>query len=222
MKLSAHAITGISIIVVGVLILLSNLNILPALRLDDWWPMVLIIGGALLLVHDYRNYLWASILILFGGAYQLRQFDIISVSPWHIFWPAVLVLLGVSMLMGRSSEKKRVLSGDRDDVTAIFSGSEMKVDAKNYKGSKVTAICGGVSLDLREAVIKKEATIDLFSFWGGIEIYPPKGVEVKNSTSLILGSTEDNTKRATEVKEGAPVLHIIGDVVMAGVEIKRS
>ena len=74
-------------------------------------------------------------------------------------------------------------------------------------------------MDLREATIKKEATIDLFSLWGGIEIYVPKNVIVINNTSVILGGVENNT--AADAGYDAPVLHVVGDVVMAGVEIKN-
>ena len=70
------------------------------------------------------------------------------------------------------------------------------------------------------AIIKKEATLDVFSLWGGIEVYVPKDIIVKNNTSVILGGVEDTTDNSVALA-GAPVLYIIGDVIMAGVEIKN-
>ena len=103
---------------------------------------------------------------------------------------------------------------------AILSGSEVRVESKDFKGSRVTSICGGAMIDLRKAVIKKEATIDVFAFWGGIEIIVPEHVMVKNNTSVIMGGVEQQAG-GDAVKEGGPILYITGDVVMSGVEVKR-
>lgn len=213
-------ITGIAIVVIGMLFLLTNLNIMPFFNFGDWWPMLFVVGGVLILLNDYKNYLWALILIVIGGALQLQQFALIEVNPWQLFWPIVMIAVGLSILTSRSSAKQRVASKEREDITAIFSGSEVRVQSNDFKGSKITAVCGGAMIDLSNATIKKEATIDMFAFWGGIEIRVPKGVIVKNNASLIMGGAEDHSGNA-QVKDGAPVLYVIGDIVMAGVEIKR-
>ncbi|MGO3702001.1 MAG: LiaF transmembrane domain-containing protein [Candidatus Saccharimonadales bacterium] len=220
MKSMTRIITGIAIVVIGMLFLLTNLNIMPFFNFGDWWPMLFVVGGVLILLNDYKNYLWALILIVIGGALQLQQFALIEVNPWQLFWPIVMIAVGLSILTSRSSAKQRVASKEREDITAIFSGSEVRVQSNDFKGSKITAVCGGAMIDLSNATIKKEATIDMFAFWGGIEIRVPKGVIVKNNASLIMGGAEDHSGNA-QVKDGAPVLYVIGDIVMAGVEIKR-
>ena len=220
MKSMTRIITGLTVVGVGLLFLLANFNLIPAFNVDDWWPMLFVVGGLIILLNDYRNYLWALIMIVFGGALQLQQLDIIEVDVWQIIWPVVMIAIGLSILMSRSSARQRVASKEREDITAIFSGSEVRVQSADFKGSRITAVCGGAMIDLSNAKIKKEATIDMFAFWGGIEIRVPKGVIVKNNASLIMGGAEDHSGKA-DVKDGAPVLYVIGDVVMAGVEIKR-
>lgn len=213
---------GLLIVAVGLSFLLTNLNILPfSVAIGDWWPMFVVVGGVVILLNDAKNYLWALLVIALGIIFQLNQLELIDVNPWQLFWPAVIIVVGLSVMTSRSSSKQRVASHEREDVTAILSGSETRVQSKDFKGSRVTAVCGGAMIDLREATIKKEATIDLFAFWGGIEIRVPEGVIVKNSTSAIMGGVENKTG-SSDVTEKAPVLHIIGDVVMSGVEIKRS
>ena len=54
---------------------------------------------------------------------------------------------------------------------------------------------------------------------GGVELRVPETVEVRCSTMNILGGVENKTAKPTA--KNAPVLNIIGDVVMAGIEIKN-
>lgn len=221
-KSLTRIIMGLLIVAVGLSFLFTNLNILPfSVAIGDWWPMFIVAGGVIILLNDVKNYLWALLVIALGIIFQLNQFEIINVNPWQLFWPAVIIVVGLSVMTSRSSAKQRVAASEREDVTAILSGSETRVQSKDFKGSRVTAVCGGAMIDLREATIKKEATIDLFAFWGGIEIYVPAGVIVKDSTSAIMGGVENKAGNG-DVPEKAPILHIIGDIVMSGVEIKRS
>lgn len=220
MKSTTRIVIGLLIAAVGISFLLNNLQVLPfGIRLSDWWPLLIVAGGILILLSDVKNYIWSLLVIVFGVLFQLKELDIIEVYPWQLFWPILIIAVGLSVVINHTA-KKPASKDDHEDVTVVLSGSESRVQAKDYKGSKVTAIMGGVVLDLTEATIKKEATVDLFCLWGGIEIRVPDGVIVKDSTSAILGGVE-NTAASSEVKESSPVLRVIGDVVMAGVEIKR-
>ena len=221
MKSLARTIIGLLIVAVGASFLLTNLNILPFdVGIAQWWPLFIVAGGVVMLLSDVRNYLWALLVIGLGVLLQLKQFGIVDVNPWQLFWPAIIIVLGVSVMTSRGSSRGKIAASDREDVMAILSGSEVRVESKDFKGSRVTSICGGAMIDLRKAVIKKEATIDVFAFWGGIEIIVPEHVMVKNNTSAIMGGVEQQAG-GDAVKEGSPILYITGDVVMSGVEVKR-
>ena len=221
MKSLTRTIIGLLIVVVGASFLLTNLNILPFdVGIAQWWPLFIVAGGVVMLLSDVRNYLWALLVIGLGVLLQLKQFGIVDVNPWQLFWPAIIIVLGVSVMTSRGSSRGKIAASDREDVMAILSGSEVRVESKDFKGSRVTSICGGAMIDLRKAVIKKEATIDVFAFWGGIEIIVPEHVMVKNNTSVIMGGVEQQAG-GDAVKEGSPILYVTGDVVMSGVEIKR-
>ena len=221
MKSLTRTIIGLLIVAVGASFLLTNLNILPFdVGIAQWWPLFIVAGGVVMLLSDVRNYLWAMLVIGLGALLQLKQFGIVDVNPWQLFWPAVIIVLGVSVMTSRGSSRGKIAASDREDVMAILSGSEVRVESKDFKGSRVTSICGGAMIDLRKAVIKKEATIDVFAFWGGIEIIVPEHVMVKNNTSAIMGGVEQQAG-GDAVKEGSPILYITGDVVMSGVEVKR-
>ena len=221
MKSLTRTIIGLLIVAVGASFLLTNLNILPFdVGIAQWWPLFIVAGGVVMLLSDVRNYLWALLVIGLGVLFQLKQFGIVDVNPWQLFWPAIIIVLGVSVMTSRGSSRGKIAASDREDVMAILSGSEVRVESKDFKGSRVTSICGGAMIDLRKAVIKKEATIDVFAFWGGIEIIVPEHVMVKNNTSAIMGGVEQQAG-GDAVKEGGPILYVTGDVVMSGVEIKR-
>ncbi|RYF29080.1 MAG: hypothetical protein EOO17_02785 [Chloroflexi bacterium] len=213
-------VTGIGIIAIGLGLLLGNLNVFNfGDFIGTWWPLAIIIAGILILVNDIKNYIWALIVLAFGVALQLRELDIVTVSPWQFFWPLVIVAVGVSILVNRSSARQLVSREERDDIRAVLGGSQQKNRSEDFKGSKITAILGGVELDLRKAVIKHDATIEVFSLMGGVEIKVPHNVIVKNQTSAILGGVEDGTDQ--DVSKNAPTLYVTGEVILAGVEIKN-
>lgn len=213
-------IMGLAIVSVGVGFLLGNLGILNFNELaSTWWPLAVILGGILIFISDPKSYLWALLVLGLGVLWQLQKLGVTDVNPWQLFWPAVIILVGFSILMNRSAARLRVSKTEREDITAILGGSDQRNSSQDFKGSKVSAIMGGVKLDLRKAVIKKEATIEIFTFWGGVELLVPSNVIVKNKSSVILGGIEDKTEHDTA--KDAPVLYITGDIIMAGVEVKN-
>ncbi len=222
----SRIITGLLILAIGVGLLLSNLNVLNFGDLArDWWPMIIVTIGVIIFLDDMKNYLWALIVTAFGVVTQLHVLDVLPVNAWQLVWPIIIIAVGVSILVNRAvfagspKGSAKISKADREDVTAILSGSEQKNHSTNFKASKITAIMGGAQVDLRKAIIKKEATVEIFTLMGGVELIVPEGVEVKCSTSNILGGIEDKT--IAPAKKDAPILYVIGDVIMAGVEIKN-
>lgn len=209
--------TGAAIIGVGALLLLDTLRITDG-ALGTWWPLFLIAMGVIALINDRSSYLWALVLMFAGVLFQLRMLDIIALNPWEFFWPVVIILAGVSVITNHYASKK-VSTEAREDLSAIFSGVDHVSAAEDYEGGNVTAIFGGVKLDMRKAVIKKEATLNVVAFCGGVELVVPEGVIVKTRASCIMGGIEN--KHPATVAKNAPVLYIGGTLVMGGVEVKR-
>lgn len=213
-------IAGAAIIGVGVGFLLDNLNIFDfSYWATQWWPLVVILVGLLVFMSDSRSYIWALLIIGFGILMQLKTLGIADINPWQFFWPVVIIVVGVSVILNRSATRTHVSKAERDDATAILGGSDVRSMSENFKGSKVSAVMGGVKLDLRKVTIEKQATVEIFSFWGGVELVVPRNVIIKNKTSVIMGGVEDKTEQ--EAGKNAPVLYITGDIIMAGVEIKN-
>lgn len=216
----SRLIIGGVIILIGLALLLDTLNIAnTGSIINDWWPMLIVIGGVLMLVNHLKDYLWAVIVIVVGVLIQVRTLGYTDVNIWNLIWPFFLIGIGASIVFNRPGANKGSSRHDSDDVSAILGGSDHINTSTDYKGGSATAVLGGVKLDLRKAVIKKSATVNLLVVLGGAEIIVPRGIVVKNRTNSILGGVESKTDQ--DIITGAPELIITGDVIAGGVEIKN-
>lgn len=216
---ATRAISGVIILGLGLIFLLNNTGIIDAGGLSDWWPLILIAFGIMMLVSNIRN-LFGLFLVILGGAYQLRELGAIDFSPWQIIWPLLIIFVGASILFRHAYHGGRVSKNERDDLTAIMAGVNSTNTSKDFKEAHVTTIMGGGRLDLRQATIKDGALIEVFSFWGGVELVVPKDVIIKNQVNNILAGTEDKTSQETDKK--SPTLTIAGDLIMAGITIRNT
>jgi len=216
----SRTLTGIIVIAVGIGFLLGTLNIFDVRgTLGTWWPSLLVIVGLLMLINNRRNYLWALLIAGVGAILQLNRLDIISANPWEFFWPLLIILVGGSILFRRSGVHSDDSKAERADSTAILGGSNIRNTSSDFKGAKLTAVLGGIKLDLRKATIQKEATLDVFTCMGGVELVVPRNVQVRNQAAAILGGTEDKSE-VDDPKKG-PTLYIVGTLMLGGIEIKN-
>jgi predicted membrane protein len=214
-------LTGSLITLIGIGALLDALDVFSFWAgVQDIWPLGLIIAGLLVLISNTRQFIWASVLIFGGILLQLRTLDIIDFNIFALFWPVIIIAVGLSVLINRSSSaSKKTSQKDSDSVSAVFAGSETINASKDYQGGKATAVFGGVTIDLRDAVIKKQATIDVFALCGGIELKVPRNWTVRSQVFPILGGVESKSQTVTDKNDG-PVLVITGTVALGGVEVK--
>ena len=95
------------IIFIGVILLLTNLNLIPG---NGWnlivrfWPIIFVFGG----IDDLINRKWTGAIINFGvgSILILANFGFFSMSTWQIilnFWPILIVAIGLEIIFrGRS------------------------------------------------------------------------------------------------------------------------
>lgn len=215
-----RALTGILIVVAAVVLLLNNTGVLDLdTFVKTWWPLAIVLAGVLVFANNTRSWIVASFLVALGGLYQLKVLEIVDFTPWMVIWPLVLLFIGLSLVFRNSSVSDKTSAAEKEEVTAILAGATATSTSKKFVRADLTAIMGGAKLDLREANIQDGATLNVFSFWGGVEIILPTNVVVRNQLSNVLGGTEDKSKQVASAK--APTLTIRGDVIMAGVSIRN-
>lgn len=108
----------------------------------------------------------------------------------------------------------------RMSMFALMSGVTRRVRNAPFFGANMTAVMGGIELDLRQATLPEDAVIELFAFWGGIEIWVPREWSVVNQGFALMGSIEDKTGNLPQ-RPGQPRLVLRGMALMGGVEIKN-
>ena len=88
-----------------------------------------------------------------------------------------------------------------------------------FHGARLDAFCGGIRMDLREAVITEDEEIDIHTFCGGIELMVPTTVNVEVKSRSFIGGVGNRVKHATDLK--APTIHIVASNFLGGVDIKN-
>lgn len=216
-------IVGLIVVVIGLVALASNIGVW-SININDawntWWPLLVIGGGVVIFLNDFKSYSWALLVIAAGVVFQLHALDILQVNPWQVIWPLIIIAVGVSIAIEADRRSKvKVSAKDQDDVTAILGGSDKRYVSDDYKGTSVTAVMGGIKLDLSKVIIKDQAVVSVTAILGGVELLVPRNIVVQNEISSILGGVEDRTSQ--EVTKTSPKLIIVGEVVLGGVEIKN-
>lgn len=213
---------GLIILIVGTLFLGNTLNWWSVnIFFKGWWTFFIIIPS--LLGFFKRGMLMTSVIgMTIGG---LLFFACRNVISWgevaQMIFPIVLMVVGISFickpLINKSLRKKIEKSGNEEYI-AIFSSTENK-EISEFNGGTCTAIFGGITLDLREAEIKKDTIIDCVCVFGEADILLPEGVNVDTSGIPLFGGIENKNAKSKEKGKG-PTVIINYICVFSGIEIK--
>ncbi len=220
---SPRLILGLAIAVLGSLMLLDNLNVIEADPLYRYFlPGVLLAVGLSVLV---QGSIWGWVWIVGGGWVLAEKLDLVELSFFQLFLPAVLLLVGGSLVY-RTFVRPRTSAPGPDDPAsyvrafAVMSGNERRGIASTFRGGDLAAFMGGVTLDLRQAKMTPEgAVLDAFAFWGGIEIKVPESWQVRGEVIPLMGGFEDKTRPKPGAVEGTLVIR--GFAIMGGVEVSN-
>ncbi len=102
---------------------------------------------------------------------------------------------------------------------AFLSGQSRKGDWNMPRHFRAVAVMGSVALDLREARIPEgESEIEVFTFWGSVEIIIPPGVALECEGDGFMGEFSFDGHYPEPLGPGAPVIRLKGGSYMASVE----
>ena len=214
----ARMLAGAGVIGVGVLALLGNIDIINFASLwSTWWPLVFVAIGAIMFIGNKQDVIGPTFFVVGGLALLLNNLQLLEFNVLSLFWPLIIILIGWSIIR-QGYTKTTTQTGD-DNYFAMMSGAESRNTNKNYTGGKATAIMGGIDIDLRDAQIKKSASLEVFVLMGGIDIRVPRGWVVRSQTMVFLGGTENKADDTTA--SSSPVLTIVGNVILGGVTVRH-
>jgi len=228
-RLTSQVLIGLMVILVGVLFTLDNLGMIDARDYLRYWPAALVAVGAMKIWHARRDgHGWFAGLLLLGiGSWMLiERVAYIELDTREVF-PLFLVLLGGYMVWrGFGGTRRRVASSDglnRFSSLAVMGGCTRRSNSQAFEGADLTAIMGGCEIDLREASIapNTDAVIDVFAFWGGVELKVPEDWTVINRVVPLMGGVDDKTHSPMATSGPAKRLVVRGIVIMGGVGIRN-
>ena len=225
--LTGRLIFGLALAVLGALWTLDNLDLVEAEAITRWWSVIPLAVGLMKLtgfgMEKQRPF--GAFLAIFGAIFLLDELGAVHASI-NVFWPLAFIFLGVNLTMralrgpgpeGAAGEE----AGDYVRSFALMAGLTRRSASPNFRGGDLSAMMGGVELDLTQArPADGRAVVEVFAMWGGIEIRVPDDWRVEVEATPIMGGVECNARLAPGV-EPVGTLIVRGFVMMGGVEIKN-
>jgi predicted membrane protein len=221
---------GILLVVIGLFILLDNLQVLDlGPFLSRWWPLLIVLVGFWkLTVWGVQSLSSSLLLIIIGTLCLLATLNVVTWGALFEFWPIFLIALGIWVLLRPTrhfSERLRAREEENADILdawALFGGSERQVTSQQFKGGKATTLFGGIDIDLRRASLSEgEHSLDVTVLFGGIDVWVPANWDVRVTGSPIFGSIDDQRVKPTGGQTSfRGHLHINAFAMFGGVNIK--
>jgi predicted membrane protein len=239
-KFNERLLIGLTVIVVGVLILLRNLNF-PFPDFLFTWPMIVILIGVFSGIKDkfQTNNWW--ILTALGVFFLSRNFLFPEFNLKIFFWPAILIAVGLSFVFNRGrlignrrrphefwkkedetfQESTTVNATGEDviDAVAVFGSVKKNIYSKNFKGGELVNVFGGSEINLTNADFTGEVKLEIVNIFGGATLIVPPHWQIRSQAAAVFGGIEDKRPRPVGVSTDK-VLIIDGFVMMGGIDIK--
>jgi predicted membrane protein len=219
--MSWRAFIGIVLVILGAGFLLDQLEVIAfGELLSTWWPLILIAIAVIQLATRSVAPAVSLFLLLVGAYLQVAQLDILPIDLGQIFWPSLLILTGLYLVLTRSL--RRPADANPDDLLnsfVIFGGTEQRLQSQNFRGGSAVALFGGTDIDLRDAALAPEgATLDLTAAFGAIEVVVPEPWKVRMSGLPLFGGWDNKARRPADAADG-PTLTVRCVAAFGGIEL---
>jgi len=223
--MKSRILFGILLILAGIVYFLDNLGLITfdiGSIISNWWPLIFVLIGINSL--SKRKTTESMIFITIGLIFQANLLEMLPWGLWQTFFPALLIIIGISLLLGKSNTNKFKNTGITSDlnITAIFSGEKRSIKSFDFKKGMVSAIFGGVELDFRDADLSKDFEIlEITAIFGGVEIRIPSNWKVVAKGTPMFGGFEDKTIINLRNDENTKEFNIIYTILFGGLEVSN-
>lgn len=228
---SMRLLVGLWIIALGAIFLAGNLGWIDtrqAFRL--FWPLIFVLVGSSMVMQktNKRSNRWGWAFIGVGIWVFADKIGWVDLNFWQLAFPLALLALGSTLVWRAFHAKPAEISGhppgeEHSEFVrsfAVMSGTELRPVSRPFRGADLSAVMAGIKLDLTDARMEGDtATIEVFAFWGGMEIYVPPDWTVTSKVATLMGGFVDKRRPTSTVP--TKNLVITGFVVMSGIEVKN-
>ncbi len=197
------------VFIAAAVIILGNMTGLWFIQdFPGWWTLFLIVPGIAGMI-DHGVDVWNLALVLIGVWLLASSQNWI---PWRfssgIFWVAIFLIIGLELLIGGRGGigHRRAYNGQdggpgyvypgtgvqSEDCevfshTAMFGKLTFENHTQGFRGGDLTAIFGGLTMDLRNASVREGAVIDAVATFGSVRILAPANCRIVLTGTPILG-----------------------------------
>jgi predicted membrane protein len=167
----------------------------------------------------------SGIIVMAVGAFflipHIFTFDV------DMFWPSIFIIIGVIFIFTKrhgwnSVASTGIVGDDYIDYVNVFSGGERQIVSENFKGGKISAVFGGMELDLTKAKLAPGRNdLEIACVFGGATLIVPDDWNISIEVTPVLGGFTDSRKLIPgRIIDPTRQLVIKGAVVFGGGEIK--
>ncbi|HWT74059.1 MAG TPA: LiaF domain-containing protein [Mobilitalea sp.] len=232
-KLS-NALWGLFFVAVGVGIAGNVLNIWDFnLFFNGWWTFFIIIPCFISMIQS--GFGAGSTMGFIIGVLLFISCNVdLHFSFWQLIVPAILIFIGLRIMFQGAFRKNHKFfeqninanggatgqnfsGAARHEYSAVFSSNRIHI-TDVFAGTNVNAIFGGLVLDLRDAQILSDVEVNATAIFGGIDIYLPRGVNVKTNNVPIFGGVSNKSNQYAE--PNAPTIYLNSTCMFGGIDIK--
>ncbi len=223
-----RVIIGILLVLAGLFLVIRNTGIFPDFidHVVFSWPMLLVAIGLIMTLGASEK--TAGVIVMaVGGFFMIPLLFRETFHMYNMFWPSIFIIIGVIFIVTRrrgwnSVASKGMIGDDYVDYVNVFSGGERQIVSQNFQGGKVSAVFGGMELDLTKAKLAPgRVELEIACVFGGATIIVPDTWFVTIEVTPVLGGFSDSRKLVPgRTVDSVSQLVIRGAVVFGGGEVK--
>jgi len=219
---AGRAVIGTVLVGIGSVLLLEAGGVLDAgATLRDWWPLGVVLLGAFQIASERAVGPVSGALLVGGLALLAATTGVFGTVDWSIVWPVVLILTGAGLLFGWGRQRMGAVDEAEVSGMAVLASTRVATRSAAFRRAAVTAVLGGMTLDLSKATpVPEGARVSATVVFGGVDVVVPPGWSVTIKGLPLFGGWDDTTARAATDPE-APKLEIQALVVFGGLEVKH-
>ncbi len=228
MKNLSSVLWGIVLVFIGVVLGLNALNITDArLFFKGWWTLFIIVPCFINLLTS-KSKTGNLIGLIIGVLLLLSCQNIIEFKiVWKLTLPIIIIIIGLSCIFknvigNKINQKideinKKNKNKEGNEYASTFSGQKLNFANEKFEGCTISAVFGGLDLDLRNSVIKEDVVIKASAIFGGITIIAPEDANIKVVSNSIFGGVSNKKENQEKTKV---TIYVNATCLFGGVDIK--
>jgi len=223
-----RVLIGVILVLAGLALVIKNTGLFPEFidHVIFSWPMLLVAIGLVMTLGSTEK--TAGIIVMsVGGFFMIPLIFRETFNMYNMFWPTIFIIIGIIFIFTRrkgwnARSTKGMIGDDYIDYVNIFSGGERQIISQNFTGGKISAVFGGIELDLTKAKLAPGRNdLEIACVFGGATIIVPDTWFVTIEVTPVLGGFSDSRKIRSGISmDTTTQLVIKGAVVFGGGEVK--